>query len=47
MAYINVENKRIELGAFDNFQDAVNARLDAEQKYFKKYSRNQSAERIS
>lgn len=47
VAYINVENKRIELGAFDNFQDAVNARLDAEQKYFKEYSRNQSAERIS
>lgn len=47
VAYINVENKRIELGAFDNFQDAVNARLSAEQKYFKEYSRNQYAERIS
>ena len=47
VAYINVENERIKLGAFDNFQDAVNARLAAEQKYFKDYSRNQYAEVIS
>lgn len=44
-AYIQIEHKNIYLGLFDSFDDAVNARLIAEQKYFKEYSRN--AERIS
>ena len=45
--YIIDDIVHIKLGAFDNFQDAVNARLAAEQKYFKEYSRNQYAEVIS
>ena len=44
-AYIQIEHKNMYLGSFNSFDDAVNARLIAEQKYFKEYSRN--AERIS
>ena len=39
-AYIQIEHKNIHLGLFNNFDEAVNARLMAEQKYFKEYSRN-------
>lgn len=34
-AYINFKGKNISLGSFNNKQDAINARLDAEEKYFK------------
>lgn len=36
--YINVQNKRIHLGYFDNLQDAINVRKQAEEKYYGKYS---------
>ena len=36
--YINVQNKRIHLGYFNNLQDAVNTRKQAEEKYYGKYS---------
>ena len=39
-AYIQLERKNMTLGYFDNFNDAVNARLEAEKKYFKEFSRN-------
>lgn len=41
-AYIKVNYKKIWLGAFDNFEDAVNARKVAEEKYFGEYSYDNS-----
>lgn len=41
-AEINYENKYIYLGMFDNFEDAVEIRKDAEEKYFGKWSYNNS-----
>lgn len=35
---ITVNKKRIFLGTFDNFNDAVQARKEAEEKYFKEYN---------
>lgn len=43
-AYIDVASKRIYLGEFDNFEDAVKARKEAEEKYFGEYSYNNSME---
>lgn len=41
-AYIAVEKQRIELGKFDQYEDAVNARRDAEDKYHKEFALNNS-----
>lgn len=40
-AYIQINNKYIHLGTFDNIDDAIKARKDAELKYFGKFSRKQ------
>lgn len=37
-AYITVEKQRIELGMFNNYEDAVKARQSAEDKYYKEFS---------
>ena len=42
IADITVSNERIYLGCFDNFNNAVQARRKAEQKYFGEYSYNNS-----
>lgn len=39
---ITVNNKRIELGSYCNFEDAVKARKNAEEKYFGEYSYDNS-----
>ena len=39
-AYIGFNNKHIHLGLFDDFESAVKARLDAEEKYFGEFSPN-------
>lgn len=41
-AQIRVNNKQINLGHFDSFEDAVKARKDAEEKYFGEYSYDNS-----
>ena len=33
-AYISIHNKRIHLGRYNNIDDAVKARIEAEEKYF-------------
>jgi hypothetical protein len=45
-AYIKINNKHSELGLYDNFEDAVNTRRDAEEKYFGEYSYKNSIERV-
>ena len=40
-AYITYRNKRINLGTYNDFKDAVKARLLAEKKYFGDYSAQQ------
>lgn len=42
VARITVDNHRIELGSFSNFEDAVKARKEAEEKYFGEYSYDNS-----
>lgn len=42
-AYIQKDKKNILLGYFDVYEDAVNARRNAEVKYFGEYSRNMEA----
>lgn len=42
LASIGLNNKTIHLGRFDNFDDAVKARRDAEEKYFGEWSYNNS-----
>lgn len=37
-ARIGIEGRRINLGLYNNIQDAINARIEAEQKYFGEYS---------
>jgi hypothetical protein len=44
IARIQIDKKRINLGLFDNFDDAVEARKEAEQKYFGEYSYDNSQE---
>lgn len=39
---ISVDGKRIVLGTFDKFDDAVNARKEADEKYFGEFSRQDS-----
>lgn len=41
-AFITINQKLIELGFFNNFEDAVKARKEAENKYFGKFSYNNS-----
>ena len=43
-AQIGINNKMIHLGRFDNFDEAVKARQEAEQKYFGEYSYDSSQE---
>lgn len=38
IARIGINNKRITLGEFDNFDEAVKARKEGEEKYYKEYS---------
>lgn len=45
-AYIKINSKHSELGLYDNFEDAVNARRDAEERYFGEYSYKNSIERV-
>lgn len=45
-AYIKVNSSQNELGYYDNFNDAVNARKNAEDKYFGEYSYDNSIERV-
>lgn len=42
IAYIQVNKKHIHLGSFDNFEDAVKARKEAEEKYFGEFSYDNS-----
>lgn len=44
VAHIKINRKRIHLGYFDNFDDAVKARIDAEDKYFGEFSKGNSIE---
>ncbi|MCL2355717.1 MAG: AP2 domain-containing protein [Defluviitaleaceae bacterium] len=44
LAAIGINNKQIRLGAFDNFEDAVEARKKAEEKYFKPFLDKRKAE---
>lgn len=39
-AYIKVDKKLINLGFFDSFDEALRARLDAEEKYFGEFNRD-------
>lgn len=41
-AYITINNKHISLGRYNNFEDAVKARKEAEKKYFGEYAYNAS-----
>lgn len=45
-AYINVDGKRINLGYFDKFEDAVKARKNAEEKYFGEFSYDNSQKQV-
>lgn len=38
VSYIKINQKRIHLGSFIDINDAIKAREDAEEKYFKEYS---------
>lgn len=40
--YIGINNKYIHLGRYDNYDDALNVRKEAEKKYFGKYSLDSS-----
>lgn len=46
-AQIGYNYKRIQLGSFDNFEDAVAARKQAEEKYFGEYSYDNSMKGVS
>jgi len=41
-AFIGVKGKHIHLGLFENFDDAVKARKEAEKKYFGEFSYDNS-----
>lgn len=40
MAYISLNKKRKHLGYFENYEDAVNARLEAEKRYYGDFAPN-------
>ena len=42
VAYISINRKRVYLGFFNDFEDAVRARKEAEEKYFGEYSYDNS-----
>lgn len=42
IAYVVINNKMIYLGAYDDIMDAVNARVEAENIYYKEFSYNNS-----
>ena len=46
-SYITINRKRIALGRFDNFEDAVKTRKEAEEKYFGEYSYDNSMNNIN
>ena len=46
LAYIRVHNKQINLGTYSTFEDAVKARLIAEDKYFKPLIEAKHAEEV-
>lgn len=46
-AQIGINYKRIYLGSFDNFDDAVKARKEAEEKYFGEYSYDNSMDGVN
>ena len=46
-AYITIDRKRIYLGAFANFDEAVNVRKQAEEKYFGEFSYDNSMRYIN
>ena len=41
-AVIRINGKQKHLGSYDNFEDAKRARLQAEEKYYKEFSYNNS-----
>lgn len=45
-AYITINYKRIQLGRYNNFDDAVQVRREAEQRYFGEYGYNNSQELV-
>lgn len=45
-AQIHLNGKHIHLGYFDNFENAVNARKKAEEKYFKEFSYDNSMKEV-
>lgn len=46
-SYINVDKKRMHLGYFVNFEDAIKSRKEAEEKYFGEYSYDNSMRSIN
>lgn len=46
-SYISINNKQIYLGRFEDFNDAVKARKEAEEKYFGEYSYDNSQKIVS
>jgi hypothetical protein len=46
-SYISIEGKRIPLGYYENLEDAIKAREDAEDKYFGEFSYKNSMEKSS
>jgi hypothetical protein len=41
-AYIHIDYRRVHLGYFDNFEDAIKVRKEAEEKYFGEFSYDNS-----
>lgn len=42
VAQINLNNKAKRMGSFDNIQDAIKARKDAEEEYYQGYAFNEN-----
>ena len=43
MAYININGKRKHLGYFDKYEDVLQTRLDAEEKYYGEFRASNGA----